>query len=591
MKATDVSERLDRFAELVGDQVAERGALQLFFGANVGPPERRSVREFAALWEKLTDAMRAGRTPEQFGIYLHIPFCRHKCRYCIYYSVASAPEAMIDAYLERLHQEIDFYRPLFRGLTACTWYLGGGTPTLLADAQIERLVQHLDEVFPRREGGQWAFECNPLTVTEAKADLFARCGFNRVSFGVQSVRPAVLERAGRGYQTPEMVARTFAILKAAGFWVNADLLYGLVGDSPDSVAESLRIILGHGPDTVTLYDVAPGSPTDAVRQRDISLPELKPRLEQSAATAGYRLVCTDPTCIWASQEKAGPAPFLYDYSDMNAEPYSFLGLGPSARSYLYDVGRGGYLEYPLDGPFDPEAQIVEAQVARPGEEQRRYAIYSLEMLEGIDTAACAARFGGFEGSLIEEICQALVAAGRLDLVREGPSGRCSYRHAIADPVGRFVTALHFVDEAMIDATEQQVRNRAREAGAGDSLTTAHLLLGCGERAVSVVVAPHAPGDPCAHSCAGYCFFVPAGADGGHEVLQQLEAEMLHAFAAYFDRIVREGAPSACADLVRLLLDHSEGLTAHFQAAARLSLSTTGATNPALDTGGSSRIER
>lgn len=574
MKTTAVSERLERFAELLGDQVAARGALQVFFGSNVGPPERRSVGEFAALWEKLTDAMRAGRTPDRFGIYLHIPFCRHKCRYCIYYSVPSAPEAMIDAYLERLHQEIDFYRPLFRDLTACTWYLGGGTPTLLADAQIERLVQHLDEVFPRREGGQWAFECNPLTVTEEKAALFARCGFNRVSFGVQSVRPAVLERAGRGYQTPEMVARTFAILKAAGFWVNADLLYGLVGDSAESVAESLRIILAHEPDTVTLYDVAPGSPTDAVRQRDISLPELKPGLEKSAASAGYRLECEDPTCIWAVRYKSGPTPFLYDYSDMNAEPYSFLGLGPSARSYLYDVGRGGYLQYPLDAPFDPDAQIVEAQVARPGEEERRFAVYSLEMLGGIDPAACATRFGRFEGSLIEEICQALVAAGRLDLVREGLVRRRHYRHAMERPFDRFVTTLHFVDEAMIAATEKQARNRAREAGAGDTLTTARLLLGCGEHSVSVVVAPHAPGDPCAHSCDGYCFFVPAAADGGHEVLPPLKAQMLHSFSAYFDRIVSERTPPACSDLVRLLLDHREELAARSQAAEPLSLNAT-----------------
>ncbi len=541
--------RLERLADDLGPQIQARGALQVFFGINVLPPERLSAASFRALWAGLADEARAGRAPDRFGVYLHIPFCRHKCRYCIYYSEAQAAPGVIEAYLARLDAEMAYFAEAFRGLTACTWYLGGGTPTLLAERQLDRLLGRLAELFPPRDGGQYAFECSPLTITPRKARLFKRHGFNRVSFGVQSVSPAILARAGRGYQDDAMVARAFEVLKAEGFWVNADLLYGLAGDSAASVSASLARVLRHGPDTVTLYDCAPGSPAGAVRARATPLQALARRLAPSAAAAGYLLNARDPTCLGAVRLKHRAPPFVYDYSDFNAEPYSFLGLGPEARSYLYGVGRGQQLRHRLDAAFDPDAPACDMQRARPREEERRYAVYALEMLGGIDPAAVEARFGRFPATLVGRTCATLARAGRL--AREGGI----FRHATRSPRERFVTALHFVDDGMIDAAARHERQEAAHGGAARAPT--RITLAYGGTRLAVAVDTHGAGEPCAHACGGYHFLVPTRE--GAAPMGQPGANLLTVFTIYFDQLVRRGRPRSVEELLALLIEHQGAL--------------------------------
>ena len=124
------------------------------------------------------------------GLYLHIPYCFSKCRYCDFYShpgERGVPDAYVDALLRELHR----FAP-DAPLRPDTLYFGGGTPSLLTPAQAERLIRAADPV----PGAEITLEANPETVTEESLRGFRAAGVNRISFGVQSARDTQLRTLG-----------------------------------------------------------------------------------------------------------------------------------------------------------------------------------------------------------------------------------------------------------------------------------------------------------------------------------------------------------------------------------------------------------
>ena len=125
------------------------------------------------------------------GLYLHIPYCFSKCRYCDFYS-HPGERGVPDAYVEALVRELDRFAPE-RPLQPDTLYFGGGTPSLLRPEQAKRLI---DAARPL-PGAEITLEANPETVTEQSLAGFREAGVNRISFGVQSARDTQLCTLGR----------------------------------------------------------------------------------------------------------------------------------------------------------------------------------------------------------------------------------------------------------------------------------------------------------------------------------------------------------------------------------------------------------
>ena len=125
------------------------------------------------------------------GLYLHIPYCFSKCRYCDFYS-HPGERGVPDAYVEALVRELDRFAP-DRSLQPDTLYFGGGTPSLLRPEQAKRLI---DAARPL-PGAEITLEANPETVTEQSLAGFREAGVNRISFGVQSARDTQLRTLGR----------------------------------------------------------------------------------------------------------------------------------------------------------------------------------------------------------------------------------------------------------------------------------------------------------------------------------------------------------------------------------------------------------
>lgn len=179
---------------------------------------------------------------------MHVPFCAHKCGYCDFASVAGA-DALADRYLDALEQEIT---RLGTPQPVETIFIGGGTPTRLEAPQLRRLLELVATWFPLQPDGEWTVEANPETLDEAKADVLARAGVNRVSLGAQSFRPATLRVLERNH-TPGQVARALELVRPRFPRWSLDLIFGVPGSTLADWQTDLETALDLGPVHLSCY--------------------------------------------------------------------------------------------------------------------------------------------------------------------------------------------------------------------------------------------------------------------------------------------------------------------------------------------------
>ena len=189
------------------------------------------------------------RVMSDFGVYVHVPFCAHRCDYCAFATYADRDHLM-DDYVEAVIEEIELAKA--NDLTIATSvFFGGGTPSRL---KAEQLLAILDAI-PRSDDAEVTVECNPEDAQLERLLTYRRGGVTRMSFGVQSTQPAVLADLGRRHGT--MAHREVSdAVTAAGFgtW-NMDLIVGSRAESLGDVARTLEDLLGleHPPPHISCY--------------------------------------------------------------------------------------------------------------------------------------------------------------------------------------------------------------------------------------------------------------------------------------------------------------------------------------------------
>ncbi|HEY0455470.1 MAG TPA: radical SAM family heme chaperone HemW [Verrucomicrobiae bacterium] len=184
------------------------------------------------------------------SLYVHVPFCAHKCEYCPFYSEASNG-AVIQRYVDAVCREFEL---VASDLKPRTIFFGGGTPSLLNLKQWEKIL-HTMEKLELLGAEEWTIECNPATVSPDKAKLWRSFGVNRVSMGVQSLDEDLLERLGR-IHSREMVFKSFDILRAAGFsGINIDLMFAIPGQTIEMWRSTLKEALALGSEHLSSYEV------------------------------------------------------------------------------------------------------------------------------------------------------------------------------------------------------------------------------------------------------------------------------------------------------------------------------------------------
>jgi oxygen-independent coproporphyrinogen-3 oxidase len=208
-----------------------------------------------ALQQRAQGAVAGGTLP--LSVYVHIPFCDSVCYYCACNKVITKHHERAGEYLDALDQEISLIVEQSRaGQAVSQLHFGGGSPTFLSDAELQRVVASLRRAFHIDDGTEMSIEIDPRTVTPERLGHCRSLGFNRISFGVQDFDPQVQQAVHR-VQPFDSVRELMASARSLGFKsINADLIYGLPRQTPQSFARTVQQIGELRPDRIALYAYA-----------------------------------------------------------------------------------------------------------------------------------------------------------------------------------------------------------------------------------------------------------------------------------------------------------------------------------------------
>lgn len=283
---------------------------------------------------------RSLRLTKEAGLFVNVPFCRVRCRFCFLpvTAIGSSGEKRASAfrrYLSALDREAAFYSPLFRNAAMSTLYIGGGTPSMMTPGETADLFGLLRRRFRIPRNAQTVLELHPDDVTAGRLDAYRDCGVDRACIGVQSMDERVL-CANTRRQDLERVGEAHEALKARGIAVNIDLICGLPGQDRASFLSDLRKVIRIAPDQVhlntfintpyTVHALAGGKAGDergveAVRAEGFRL----------LTRAGYTRI--DHDSMGRTKDSRNR-----QTTDLSARR-SVLGLGPGAVSRAFGAAR------------------------------------------------------------------------------------------------------------------------------------------------------------------------------------------------------------------------------------------------------------
>ena len=211
---------------------------------------------------------------EKLGIYIHIPFCRSKCDYCDFYSLAGREERM-DDYQKALITHIKEASPQARGWQVDTVYFGGGTPSFYGEKRLRELLRLIAKRFDLAKDAEITVECNPDSVDLKMLQALRKAGVNRLSLGVQSACDQELQNLHRPH-TFEQAVQAVTMARQAKFQnLSLDLIYGLPGQTMEGWQNTVEQILALKPEHLSCYGlkVEAGTPLDYRVSRGERLPD------------------------------------------------------------------------------------------------------------------------------------------------------------------------------------------------------------------------------------------------------------------------------------------------------------------------------
>ncbi len=203
------------------------------------------------------------------GLYLHIPFCRKRCKFCYFKVFTDVNAAEIERYVSALSREIELvsHQPVMGGRPFRFVYFGGGTPSYLSVRQLTSLVDRLRENISWDQAEEVTFECEPGTLQEPKVKTLKELGVTRLSLGVENFTDEILNENGRAHLSKE-IYRAWQWIQDADFPnVNIDLISGMVGETWDNWKLNIQKTIELSPESVTIYQME--LPFNTVYSKDI----------------------------------------------------------------------------------------------------------------------------------------------------------------------------------------------------------------------------------------------------------------------------------------------------------------------------------
>ena len=320
------------------------------------------------------------------GLYLHIPFCVQKCRYCDFLS-APADEETMAAYTEALCSEIMQKAEQYRQYIVNTIFIGGGTPSILPAMLIWKICHVIKENYILDEGIEWSIECNPGTVTEEKLRTYYESGINRISFGLQSCNNEELKQLGRIHSYEDFL-ESYSMARTAGFQnINIDLMSALPDQSKESFQDTLQKVISLKPEHISAYSLIIEEGTPFFKQYgNLEMDEELDRdiyrmTEQMLAEAGYQ---------------------HYEISNYAKEGYAsrhnckywkreaYLGLGLGASSMVDDIR--WHNETDLKQYVNDQKEQLERETLTPQDSMEEFMFLGLRMMRGISAGEFKEQF-------------------------------------------------------------------------------------------------------------------------------------------------------------------------------------------------------
>lgn len=236
------------------DPTHEEMGLGNYFVANYPPFSFWKPGYLPEAAQALRSAPQAG-TP--LGLYLHIPFCRKRCKFCYFRVYVDKNARDVERYLHALLKEVELYSrlPIVGGRPLSFIYFGGGTPSYLSTAQLRMLITRLQDLFSWASAEEVTFECEPGTLQQHKLEVLKELGITRLSLGIENFDDDILERNGRAHHSAE-IYRAYAWARQLRFGqINIDLIAGMVGENWDNWRKCIKKTIELSPDSVTIYQM------------------------------------------------------------------------------------------------------------------------------------------------------------------------------------------------------------------------------------------------------------------------------------------------------------------------------------------------
>lgn len=349
------------------------------------------------------------------SIYIHIPFCRHRCGYCDFYSVGSLERR--GEVVEGIKQELEQQKGYFGDTdnTLQTIYFGGGTPSVCSPAELQSVVDKIAEIWDISAVSEITIEANPDDLTQEYIVELAGTHINRLSIGIQSFDDQDLLLMNR-HHTGRQAAQAVARAQAAGFDnITVDLIYGIPQMSLSTWRDNIAKAIDLGVQHISAYhlSIEPGSAfarqiksgklsvvDEAVSEQQYEI------LHQMLTTAGFEHYEISNFARLSFRARHNSAYW-------SGDPY--LGVGPSAHSFNGNERRWSHNSVKNYAWGVGDGTIYETETLSPADKINEYVMIALRKSEGISIAQFADRFGVSASKVLLTASQPLLANGLLAL--------------------------------------------------------------------------------------------------------------------------------------------------------------------------------
>lgn len=273
--------------------------------------------------------------PTNISLYIHIPYCSHKCFYCDFYSEVDGLENA-DKLIDHIIEEMEYWFKRLSSPDVKTVFIGGGTPSLLPNSALEKLLSYVNKRFHNIE--EWSIESNPESITKTFLNTCSRYSVNRLSVGIQSFNDNILEKIGREARLSD-IDRALGLINR--YWsgeLNLDIISSLPNQSVTDIISDIERVIKINPNHISFYGltIEEGTPLEDQISKGL-VEELDDATSEDIWIKGRDLLKEAGYSNYEVSNFTKDSPCRHNVNYWELKPY--LGVGPSAVSTMIVDGK------------------------------------------------------------------------------------------------------------------------------------------------------------------------------------------------------------------------------------------------------------